>query len=59
MWVSKNRSISGNWFNLKAGSVNLLGPNISGPAFLEKIGSVIIVLFPNLIINVAWPIQPI
>ena len=45
--------------NFNAGSVNLFGPNISGPEFFEKTGSVIIVVSPNLIIKVAWPIQAI
>ena len=31
----------------------IFGPNIRGPAFLEKTGSVIIVVFPNLIKKVA------
>ena len=57
--MSKNKSILGISFNFNAGLVNLFGPNISGPAFLEKTGSVIIVVSPNLIMNVAWPIQTI
>ena len=57
--MKTNKSTLGISFNLRAGSVNLFGPNINGPAFLEKTGSVIIVVFPNLIINVAWPIHAI
>ena len=37
----------------------IFGPNIKGPAFFEKTGSVIIVVSPNLIKNVACPIQAI
>ena len=57
--MSKNKSILGISLSSKDGLVNLFGPNISGPAFFEKTGSVIIVVSPNLIINVACPIQAI
>ena len=42
-----------------AGSTYLFGPKIRGPVFFENRGSVIIVVFPNLIRKVAWPIQAI
>ena len=42
-----------------AGSTYLLGPKIKGPVFLEKTGSVMIVVSPNLIKKVAWPIHAI
>jgi len=51
--VSKNKSIFGISLSFKAGSVNLSGPKIKGPAFFENTGSVIIVVFPNFIKNVA------
>ena len=52
-------SVLGISFNFIAGLVNLFGPKISGPAFLENTGSVIIVIPPNFIRYVAWPIQAI
>ena len=55
--MSKKISVFGISFNFSAGSVNLLGPKISGPAFFENTGSVIIVVSPSLIKNVAWPIH--
>ena len=45
-------------FSKNAGPL-IFGPNIKGPAFFEKTGSVIIVVSPNLIKNVACPIQAI
>ena len=45
-------------FSKNAGPL-IFGPNINGPAFFEKTGSVIIVVFPSLIRKVACPIQPI
>ena len=45
-------------FSKNAGPL-IFGPNINGPAFLEKTGSVIIVVFPNFIKKVACPIHPI
>ena len=45
-------------FSKNAGPL-IFGPKINGPAFLEKTGSVIIVVSPNFIKKVAWPIQPI
>jgi len=51
--VSKNISVLGISFNLIAGLVNLFGPKISGPAFFENTGSVIIVVPPNFIRYVA------
>ena len=45
-------------FSKNAGPL-IFGPNIKGPAFFEKTGSVIIVVSPNLIKNVACPIQTI
>ena len=45
-------------FSKNAGPL-IFGPNIKGPAFFEKTGSVIIVVSPNLIRNVACPIQAI
>jgi hypothetical protein len=53
LWVNKNKSVFGISFNFNAGSVNLSGPKINGPAFLENTGSVIIVVSPNLIKYVA------
>ena len=49
--------VSGKSFNSIAASTYLSGPKINGPAFLEKNGSVIIVVLPSLIKNVACPIQ--
>ena len=57
--VKINKSTLGISFKFKAGSTYLFGPNINGPAFLEKTGSVIIVVFPSFIKKVACPIQPI
>ena len=57
MCVSINKSVLGISLNLNAGLVNLFGPNINGPAFLENTGSVIIVISPNFIRKVACPIQ--
>ena len=51
--------VFGNWSNLIAGSTYLFGPKIKGPVFFENKGSVIIVVFPSLIKNVACPIQSI
>ena len=49
----RNISSEGISSKFKAGLVNLSGPKIKGPAFLEKTGSVIIVVLPNFIKNVA------
>ena len=49
MWVNKNKLVSGKSFNSIAASTYLSGPKINGPAFLEKNGSVIIVVLPSLI----------
>ena len=51
--ISKNISVLGISFNFIAGLVNLFGPKISGPAFFENTGSVIIVFSPNFIRYVA------
>ena len=53
MAPKKDKSISGISFKLIAGSTNLFGPKIKGPIFFSNTGSVIIVVFPNFIINVA------
>ena len=45
-------------FSKNAGPL-IFGPKIKGPAFFENTGSVIIVVSPNLIKNVACPIQAI
>ena len=45
-------------FSKNAGPL-IFGPNTKGPALFEKTGSVIIVVSPNLIKNVACPIQAI
>ena len=42
-----------------AGSTYLFGPKIKGPVFFENSGSVIIVIFPSFIKNVACPIHAI
>ena len=55
----KNKSVFGTSSNFIAGSTYLFGPNIKGPVFFENTGSVIIVVLPNLIRKVAWPIQTI
>ena len=59
MCVSKNKSVLGIFSNGMAGCTYLLGPKISGPAFLENKGSVIIVVLPSLIKKVACPIHAI
>ena len=53
MAPKKDKSIFGNSSKLIAGSTNLLGPNIKGPIFFSNTGSVIIVVFPSFIKNVA------
>jgi hypothetical protein len=55
--VSNNKSVFGRSANLIAGSIYRLGPSATGPALGEKKGSVIIVLPPNRIKKVTWPIQ--
>ena len=57
--MSKKTSVLGISFKSSAGFTYLFGPKIKGPAFFEKTGSVIIVVSPNLIRNVACPIQAI
>ena len=54
---NKNKFTSGTSLRLIAGSTYLLGPKIKGPIFFSKTGSVIIVVLPSLIKNVACPIQ--
>ena len=46
---TKNKLVLGISSKFRAGWVNLSGPKINGPAFLENTGSVIIVTSPNLI----------
>ena len=57
MCVKRNKSTGGISSRFTAGGMYLFGPKINGPVFFEKTGSVIIVVSPNLIKKVAWPIQ--
>ena len=56
-YFTKNKLISGISLRSIAASTYLSVPKIKGPAFLEKNGSVIIVVLPSLIKKVVCPIQ--